>query len=143
MLAGHLALIAAALFSGAAIYINFAEQPARLKLDDPALLAEWKLSYKRGTMMQAPLAVAGGLLGFAAWWMTGRGAFAIGGLLMLANVPWTVFGVMPTNRILMRTEPAASGPKTRESIVKWNALHAVRSGLGLFATLAFLVALSE
>ena len=143
MLAGHLALVAAALFSGAAIYINFAEQPARLKLDDQALLAEWKPAYKRGFMMQAPLAVAGCLLGFAAWWLTGRLAFVIGGLLMIANVPWTVFGIMPTNNVLIQTELASAGPKSRALIIKWNGLHAVRSGLGVFATLAFLLALSS
>jgi hypothetical protein len=143
MLAGHLALIAAALFSGAAIYINFAEQPARLKLDDRSLLAEWKPSYTRGYMMQAPLAVISGLLGLAAWWMTARGAFAVGGLLMLANVPWTFLGVMPTNRILMRTDPALAGPQTRELIRKWNGLHTVRSALGVLATVAFLIAVSQ
>jgi hypothetical protein len=143
MLAGHLALIVAALFSGAAIYMNFAEQPARLKLDDQALLTQWKLSYKRGFIMQQPLAVIGCLLGLAAWWITGRLAFLAGGLFMIANLPWTVFGVMPTNKLLMQPDLASSGPKSRALIIKWNALHAVRSALCLLATLAFLVALSS
>jgi len=55
--------------------------------------------------------------------------------------PWTVFGVMPTNNLLMQTDLMASGPKSRALIIKWNALHTVRSALGLLATLAFLLAL--
>jgi hypothetical protein len=78
MLAGHLALVTAALFTGAAFYVGFAEQPARLGLDDRALLAEWKPAYKRGTTMQAPLAVIGFILGILAWWLTGGVMFLIG-----------------------------------------------------------------
>jgi hypothetical protein len=67
VLAGQLALIAAALFAGAAVYINVAEQPARLGLGDGSLLTEWKSAYKRGFAMQAPLALIGSVLGLLAW----------------------------------------------------------------------------
>jgi hypothetical protein len=138
MLWGHLALAAAALFAGAALYINLVEQPARLQLDDHSLLAEWKPAYKRGLAMQATLAVVGGLLGLLAWWISSRAAFLIGALLMLANWPYTLLGIMPTNKILMATEPAEAGPSSRALIVRWNFLHAVRTALGLAAALFFL-----
>jgi hypothetical protein len=139
---GHLALTVAALFTGAAFYINFAEQPARLTLNDAALLAEWKPAYKRGYVMQATLAVLGFLLGFAAWWTTGRLGFLMGALLMIANWPWTIFAMLPTNNALMTTQLDFAGRSTRALIVKWNALHAVRTALGASAILAFVLAFS-
>jgi hypothetical protein len=141
MLAGQLSLLSAALFTGAAFYINFAEQPARLALDDRALLQQWKPAYKRGYAMQATLAVVGFVLGALAWWLTGGGAFLAGAGLMILNWPWTMVAIMPTNNTLMATDPAAAGPQTRALITKWNRLHGVRTGLGTLACLAFLFGL--
>ena len=78
MTIGLLALTIAAIFTGAAVYVNVAEQPARLTLDDRALLAEWKPSYKRGFAMQAPLALLGFVLGMIAWWQASHPAFLMG-----------------------------------------------------------------
>jgi hypothetical protein len=139
MIFGHLALISAAAFAGAALYVNVAEQPARLLFDDQALLSEWKPSYKRGTAMQAPLAVVGCILGMIAWWHAREPGFLVGAVLMIANWPWTLLGIMPTNNALMATNPANTTVQTRSLIVKWGSLHAVRSVLGLLATIAFLL----
>ncbi len=138
MTIGLLALTVAAIFTGAAIYVNVAEQPARLLLDNHALLTEWKPSYKRGAAMQASLALAGCLLGSIAWWQTSQPGFLIGAIAMIAPWPWTLIAIKPINDALLATEPGKAGPPTRALVVKWGALHAVRTALGALATLAFL-----
>ena len=99
-------------------------------MDDRSLLAEWKPAYKRGYIMQAILAVIGFLLGLLAWLATGRVTFAIGALLIIANWPWTLLGMLPTNKVLMATDVANAGGHTRAMLLKWNRLHAVRTVLG-------------
>ncbi len=140
MLAGQLALISAAVFAGAALYISMVEHPARLGLDHRSLLMEWKPAYKRGTAMQAPLAIGGFVLGLAAWWQSGHLAWAVGALLMIANWPVTFFAIMPTNNKLMGIDPAMAGPESRAMIETWGSLHRVRTALGIAASVAFLTA---
>jgi hypothetical protein len=141
MTIGLLALTVAALFSGAALYVNIAEQPARLLLDDRALLAEWKPAYKRGAIMQASLALIGFLLGLASWWRASHAGFLIGTIAIIAPWPWTLVVIKPVNDRLLATAPNQAGAASRALIVTWGTLHAVRTALGAVATLAFLWAL--
>jgi hypothetical protein len=140
MAVGLLALIVAAIFFGAAFYVNVVEQPARLILDDRAALAEWKPAYRRGTAMQAPLAIIGFVLGLVAWWLTAHAGFLIGALAMIAPWPWTLLVIKPVNDQLLATEPDKAGLPSRTLLVRWGRLHAVRTALSAIAAIAFLSA---
>ena len=82
MLAGLLALVVAAIFTGAAVYITVAEQPARLSLDERALLTEWQ-RLQAWFYMQASLVVLGFVLGVVAWWLTGNGRWLVGAAILM------------------------------------------------------------
>ena len=138
MLAGQLALTISALFAGAAIYINITEQPARLQLEDRSVLAEWKPAYKRGYVMQASLAAVGGILELVAFLISLQWRWLLGAVVLLANWPYTIYVIRPTNRRLMDTPVEAATAETRQMIRQWGILHAGRSALGLTATAIFL-----
>ena len=138
MIVGQLALIAAAAFAGAAIYVNVAEQPARLVLDDRAMLAQWKRSYDNASVMQAGLALVACALGVIAFFLSHDWRWLLGALLILAPWPWTIFVIMPVNRRLKATAPDAAQSDTRASVEHWGRLHAGRSAFGIAATLVYL-----
>jgi len=136
--AAALALVTAAAFAGAAIYVGVAEQPARLALDDGAMLAQWKRSYPRGFAMQASLAVVSALCGFAAFWASRDWRWLVGGLVILANWPYTLLVILPVNKRLEATPADRANAETRGLVERWGPLHAVRSALGIGAAVIYL-----
>jgi hypothetical protein len=136
------ATAAAGIFAGAAIYINLVEQPARLSCGPELAVTQWRPSYKRGAMMQAPLAVIGSLLALACWWAGAGSAWLLGGLLLLAVVPITLVVIMPTNKQLQSETLDRSSAEAERLLRRWGGLHALRSGLSLLAFLSFLLALA-
>jgi Domain of unknown function (DUF1772) len=117
MIAGLLGLFVSGFFAGAACYINLVEHAARLGLEDRALLTEWKAAYRRGVALQAPLAFLGFAVGILAWFQTRQPPFLVGGLLMLANWPWTLLAIMRVNKVLMATAAEDAGPASRALIL--------------------------
>jgi hypothetical protein len=67
MMMAKLALLATALFTGAAVYITFVEHPARMLCPTPWAVAQWRPSYKHATVMQASLAVIRSLAAVSAF----------------------------------------------------------------------------
>ena len=138
MVIGNLALVTAAVFTGAAVYINVAEQPARLQLDDQGLLREWQPAYKRGFAMQATLAMVGFIFGLWIWWLSGNWRWLAGALLLVTNWPYTFIIIMPINQALMKMPAESANVQSRALIKKWGAFHAVRSALGALSIAFFL-----
>jgi Domain of unknown function (DUF1772) len=133
-----LATFSAALFAGAALYINVAEHPARMRGDIGSALAQWAISYSRATLLQAPLAIVALLASATAWLFGAGGWWLVAGLLIGAVVPFTVLAIMPTNHKLLATQRGAVTAETRALLESWGRLHAVRTDLSLVATVLML-----
>ena len=96
-----LAVLSAALFAGAALYINVVEHPARMGLETKLAAAQWAPSYKRATWLQAPLAILSFICGIAIWLLGAGLAWLVAALLIGAVVPFAFGIIMPTNHQLL------------------------------------------
>ena len=119
------------------MYVNFVEQPARLSCGVELAVTEWRPSYKRGTVMQAPLAAIGSLAALVSWWFDRGLAWLIGGLLLLLIIPFTLVVILPTNKRLESQELDLRSEEAGRLLRRWGRLHAVRSILSVLAFVIF------
>lgn len=93
--------------------------------------------------MQATLAKSAAVTAVATWFHGEGIAWLWGGLVILAVVPFTLVVIRPTNeRLLARGRDLAS-IETLQLLERWGRLHAVRSALGLAASVIYLYALAH
>ena len=138
-----IATLCAALFAGAAIYINLVEHPARIETGTAAAVLEWRPSYRRATIMQASLAAIG-LLSAVGAWLLGRGSAVLAaGLLLGSVIPLTLIVIFPTNRALEDPALDIAGDRAAELLARWNRLHALRSVASLGALVILLLHLGR
>ncbi len=141
MLLEILATLSAGLFAGAAIYIDLAEQPARRQIDIAAALTEWRPSYKRAAVVQPLLAAVGFLSALAAWLMGGSVWWLVGGVLLVAVIPYTLIVALPTNNKLLDPTIEKNPALARRLLIRWGRVHTVRSIMSMATFLAFMLLL--
>jgi hypothetical protein len=137
------ATLAAGLFSGASIYINLVEHPARVQCGTATALAQFAPSYKRATLMQATLAATGSVAGLAACLLGAGIQWLIGAILLGLVIPFTFLAILPTNRRLLSPALAADSPEATQLLLRWAQVHAVRSILSFSSFLVFLFSLGR
>jgi uncharacterized membrane protein len=140
-LAELIATLSSGLFAGAAVYINLVEHPARMQTGIRPALAEFAPSYKRATVTQVSLAVAGFLSALVAWRSRSDPRWLVGGGLLVSVIPFTALVILPTNKQLLDPETVNDLDLAERLLGRWGRLHAVRSVLSLASMLMFLLSL--
>ena len=116
---GLYAFALAAAFFGATLYVGLVEQPARLKLSCPAMIEEWKLSNRRGTLVLSIFAVVSAILAYLQFTANGDVRWLIGGTTILASWPYAYFVMMPVNVWLYVIPPERAVSPVRELMRDW------------------------
>lgn len=143
MLAELIATLSSGLFTGAAIYINAVEHPARMQGGTQIALIEFAPSYKRATVTQVSLALVGFVSALRVWRSSADAGWLLGGGLLVAVIPFTAIVILPTNKQLLDPATAHGVHLAEQLLTRWGRLHAVRSLLSLASFLLFLFLLGK
>jgi Domain of unknown function (DUF1772) len=137
------ATLSAGLFSGAAIYINAVEHPARLSCGTELAVREFAPSYRRARVMQASRAITGCVTGLWSAWAGSDMWLASAAILLGAVVPFTLIVILPTNKELLDDTLDPRSQLAMLLLIRWERLHAIRSLLSTVAFVIFLFSLAR
>jgi hypothetical protein len=133
-----IAVLSSFLFTGAAIYINLVEHPARMSCGSEIAATVFPPSYRRAAPFQITLALVATITGTLAWLVGGHVLWLAGALLIFSVIPYTLLVIMPVNKQLLDPALNRNSPATSALLERWNRLHGIRSLAGLMASCLFL-----
>jgi hypothetical protein len=137
-IAEFIAVLSCALFTGAAVYINLVEHPARMQCGVEVAATEFAPSYRRATVLQATSAAVGLISSIAAWLAGATFWWLVAGVMLGSVIPFTLLVILPTNKLLLSPTLDKRSVDAERLLARWGALHAVRSVLSGLALLLFL-----
>ncbi|TYL96390.1 DUF1772 domain-containing protein [Bradyrhizobium rifense] len=138
---GLYAFAVAAAFFGATVYIGLVEQPARLRLNTRAMIEEWKLSNRRGTLVLSAVAVLSSAIALIQFRQSGDVRWIIGGTTILASWPYAYFVMMPVNVWLFAVQLGKPVSLLRGLMRDWGLLEWGHALIGFVASSVFAWAL--
>lgn len=122
-----IALFLCGTFFGAAVYISIAQHPASMKAGVPFAAKFFPPMYNLAAPMQIILAVGGTLAGLIQWYLSSDALWAIGSVLLVFVIPFTLIVLKPINDQLRNPNVERSDPQTEQLLNQWAARHWVRS----------------
>jgi hypothetical protein len=140
-----------ALFAGAALHITLIDQPARHKISLKGAVEHWIEMFKGSALYQSIYSVLG--LICSTLLITSEGGFkwALTGFILATLLRFTLFILMPVNRILLEPrllediskEDESAKVKANKLLVKWGWLHLVRTLVSCTTLVMFLSFLTD
>jgi Anthrone oxygenase len=137
-IAEFIAVLSCSLFTGASVYINLVEHPARMQCGMEIATTEFAPSYRRATVMQATLAAVGLISSIASWLAGATLWWLVAGVVLGSVIPFTLFVILPTNKVLLSPTLDKRSVEAERLLARWGTLHTVRSILSGLALLLFL-----
>jgi Domain of unknown function (DUF1772) len=137
-IAEFIAVLSCSLFTGASVYINLVEHPARMQCGVEIATTEFAPSYRRATVMQATLAAVGLISSIASWLAGATLWWLVAGVVLGSVIPFTLFVILPTNKVLLSPTLDKRSVEAERLLARWGTLHTGRSILSGLALLLFL-----
>jgi hypothetical protein len=137
-IAEFVAVLSCSLFTGASVYINLVEHPARMQCGVEIAATEFAPSYRRATVLQATSAAVGLISSIAAWLAGATFWWLVAGVMLGSVIPFTLLVILPTNKLLLSPTLDKRSVDAERLLARWGSLHAVRSVLSGLALLLFL-----